>query len=105
MGILPALEPAHKLSSPQVRMLPQLLFTLMLASALARGPMCSDGVAPTCTCSDGTLATKPSRAPALTGAAPPATAPPWSATVGPSHPLLGQVVGPVVGLGASPAEG
>merc|ERR1712112_652121 len=40
-------------------MLPQLLFALLLASALARGPMCSDGVAPTCTCSDGTLVTKP----------------------------------------------
>ena len=71
LHILPALEPAHKLSSPQVRMLPHLLFTLMLASALARGPMCSDGVAPTCTCSDGTLASRPPKpSPCADGSSP-----------------------------------
>merc|ERR1711971_179023 len=42
----------------KARMLHQpLMLTLMLGSALARGPICSDGVAPTCSCSDGTLPT------------------------------------------------
>merc|ERR1719350_1758730 len=86
-------------------MLPQLLFTLMLASALARGPMCSDGVAPTCPCSAPTVTNGWRVRSAGAGREDPQPVPiptsPQPATMGPSHPL----VGPVVGLGAGPAEG
>merc|ERR1712108_83994 len=90
MGAYPSCPGARQGRSPKlkVRMLHQLLFTLMLASAMARGPVCSDGLAPTCTCSDGTLATKPPKpSPCADGSSPTCNGKVRVINVGTGNPL------------------
>ena len=59
LHICSSLQQIKLFRRPRAMLLHNLLLSLLLTSSMARRPTCSDGASPTCTCSDGSLATKP----------------------------------------------